>query len=125
MIPTASAMQNDTPHRRCDEWYTPPWVIRELGGRFDTDPGAPRRRHWTAKNCYTIKEDGLKQPWTGLVFCNPPYSNAMPWVERMMDHQPGGAFSRPGAPVVLVSGSGAGDGDRLRPARYAPLLRRP
>jgi hypothetical protein len=76
-------------------WYTPPWVIRELGGRFDTDPCAPRRRHWTAKTCYTIKEDGLKQPWKGLVFCNPPYSNAMPWVEKMMGHQPGGVFLVP------------------------------
>jgi hypothetical protein len=95
MIPTLSAMQNDAPNRRGDEWYTPPWVIRELGGRFDTDPCAPRRRHWTAKTCFTVKEDGLKQPWKGLVFCNPPYSNATPWVERMMDHQPGGIFLVP------------------------------
>lgn len=95
MLPTISAMQNDAPNRRGDEWYTPPWVIRELGGRFDTDPCAPRRRHWTAKTCYTIEQDGLKQPWKGLVFCNPPYSNAMPWVERMMDHQPGGVFLVP------------------------------
>jgi hypothetical protein len=95
MLPTLSTMQNDAPNRRGDEWYTPPWVIRELGGRFDTDPCAPRRRHWTAKTCFTIKEDGLKQPWKGLVFCNPPYSNATPWVERMMDHQPGGIFLVP------------------------------
>lgn len=37
----------------------------------------------------------MKQPWKGLVFCNPPYSNAMPWVERMMDHQLGGVFLVP------------------------------
>lgn len=95
MNPTLSAMKDDAPNRRGDEWYSPPWLIRELGGRFDTDPCAPRRRHWTARTCYTIKEDGLKQPWKGLVFCNPPYSNPMPWVERMMAHQPGGVFLVP------------------------------
>lgn len=95
MPATVSIMKPNAPNRRGDEWYTPPWIIRELGGKFDTDPCAPRRRHWTAKRCFTLAQNGLSQPWKGTVFCNPPYSNPTPWVERMMDHQGGGVFLVP------------------------------
>jgi phage N-6-adenine-methyltransferase len=32
---------------------------------------------------YTIEDDGLKQSWAGeSVWCNPPYSDIRPWVEK-------------------------------------------
>lgn len=71
--------------RKSDEWYTPRWLVDALG-TFDTDPCTPQRGHWTAKTCYTIEENGLKQPWTGRVFLNPPYSDIDPWILKMTRH---------------------------------------
>ena len=38
---------------------------------------------------YSIEEDGLVQSWRGsTVWCNPPYSDLRPWVERAHDMAP-------------------------------------
>jgi len=56
-----------------DEWLTPPEIIKALGD-FDLDPCSPVNRPWpTAKNHYTIEDNGLLMPWDGRVWCNPPY----------------------------------------------------
>lgn len=56
-----------------DEWLTPPKIIKELGP-FDLDPCSPVTRPWpTAKRHLTIHDDGLRTPWEGRVWCNPPY----------------------------------------------------
>ena len=56
-----------------DEWLTPPYVIESLG-EFDLDPSSPINRPFeTAKNYYTILDNGLAQEWEGRVWCNPPY----------------------------------------------------
>jgi phage N-6-adenine-methyltransferase len=35
---------------------------------------------------FTLKDDGLRQPWTGeRVWCNPPYSECARWVEKAWD----------------------------------------
>jgi len=70
---------------RGDEWYTPEWLVKALG-KFDLDPSAPRRNHWTADRCYTKRDNGLALPWFGRVFLNPPYSNPDPWVEKLVQH---------------------------------------
>lgn len=31
---------------------------------------------------YTVTDNGLAQPWNGVVWCNPPYSNLAAWVEK-------------------------------------------
>ena len=56
-----------------DEWLTPPEIVKSLG-EFDLDPCSPIERPWdTAKNHFTINDNGLIQNWFGRVWCNPPY----------------------------------------------------
>lgn len=70
-----------------DEWLTPPEIIKALG-EFDLDPCAPIKRPWEiAKVHYTIEDNGLKKPWNGRVWCNPPYGNeAGKWLGRLAEH---------------------------------------
>lgn len=73
--------------RQKDEWLTPPDLIRSLGP-FDLDPCAPVNRPWdTAKRHFTLKENGLAQPWVGRIWCNPPYGRQTPvWLDRLRRH---------------------------------------
>lgn len=75
--------------RGSDEWLTPPHILDALG-RFDLDPCASLDRPWpTAREHYTIEDDGLTLPWHGRVWLNPPYSDVTPWMKRMAEHQDG------------------------------------
>jgi len=59
--------------------------IRELEARFgypfDLDVAASPHNA-KAPKFYTREDDGLTQPWTGLVWCNPPYSDCGAWVRK-------------------------------------------
>lgn len=70
-----------------DEWLTPPEIIESLGP-FDLDPCAPVNPPWKmADRHYTIKDNGLMQPWAGRVWCNPPYGEiAAAWLRRLAAH---------------------------------------
>lgn len=61
---------------------------RETGGVFDLDPCAPNEEFYTASRCYTKEIDGLKQPWSGNVWLNPPYKNPLigKFVNRLREH---------------------------------------
>jgi len=74
-----------------DEYFTPKWIFEALGLEFDLDVAAPPGGvEWIpAARFFTKEDDGLTQNWDGLVWCNPPYSEATPWVERMIDHNQG------------------------------------
>lgn len=81
------------------EWYTPGWVFERLGLTYDLDPASPHDMETavpaTAK--YTLFDDGLKQPWFGRVWINPPYGKTTGlWMRKMIDHGNGIAlvFSR-------------------------------
>lgn len=65
------------------DWLTPPEILHALGG-FDLDPCASEHQPWrTAARQLTIRDDGLKQKWSGRVWCNPPYGPfAARWLER-------------------------------------------
>jgi hypothetical protein len=82
-----------------DEWLTPPEVIDALGGpsSFDLDPCAPVVRPWpTAKQHYTVNDNGLMKPWEGRVWFNPPYGGPKvvgPWMRRMAEHGHGTALT--------------------------------
>lgn len=70
-----------------DEWLTPPEIVRACGD-FDLDPCAPIVRPWdTARQHFTVQDDGLTQPWHGRVWCNPPFGReAIKWLRRMVEH---------------------------------------
>ena len=79
---------------RTDEWLTPPELLTALGGAdsFDLDPCAPIVRPWpTARDHYTIKDNGLLKPWHGRVWMNPPYSTDVfgRWMGRLAEHGTG------------------------------------
>lgn len=88
------------------EWYTPRFIIEALtraaGRPFDLDVCSPRSKHWTAKRCLTIREDGLKTKWPARSFlwCNPPYDDPLPWATKMLAHSIAG-----GNGVMLVNES--------------------
>jgi hypothetical protein len=70
-----------------DEWLTPPELIKSLGS-FDLDPCSPISRPWnTAKNHFTIADDGLNHHWEGRVWLNPPYGKFTGiWLEKLYLH---------------------------------------
>lgn len=82
-----------------DEWLTPPEIIAALGGpeSFDLDPCSPVTRPWpTAKQHYTIQDNGLTKPWHGRIWFNPPYGGPPivgPWMRRMAQHGTGTALT--------------------------------
>lgn len=70
-----------------DEWLTPPDLIKALGD-FDLDPCSPIERPWpTAKEHYTVLDNGLMLPWHGRVWCNPPYGQeSAEWLSKLVQH---------------------------------------
>lgn len=78
---------------RKTRWLTPRPIVEALG-TFDLDPcGAPG--HELAAVTYQIDDgqDGLTMPWSGRVWCNPPYGReAVPFMRRMAEHGNGTAL---------------------------------
>ena len=71
-----------------DVWLTPPSLINSLG-EFDLDPCCPNNLPWkTAKKFYSLEngQDGLGLDWEGRVWLNPPYSNWVPFMEKLKKH---------------------------------------
>lgn len=79
-IPEGAALTSNK-----DDWETPQALFEKLNKKynFTLDPCANDLNHKCDKY-YTVKEDGLKQDWTGeTVFCNPPYGrNINAWVKK-------------------------------------------
>lgn len=72
-----------------NQWLTPPELLAKLG-QFDLDPCAPINRPLpTATQHYTIEDDGLKQPWFGRCWVNPPYDTQLiiQFIERCVEHK--------------------------------------
>lgn len=80
-----------------NEWLTPPYVLDALGGAesFDLDPCAPVERPWpTARMHYSVLDNGLRLPWNGRVWMNPPYTRPAisDFLNRLADHGRGVAL---------------------------------
>lgn len=74
------------PNEKVDDRATVPEVFAGFHDRFGFTLDAAASDH-NAKlpRYYTREVDGLAQPWTGeRVWCNPPYSNIRPWVEKAL-----------------------------------------
>lgn len=70
-----------------DGWCTPRWLTDALGP-FDLDPCSNPQSSVQAHTTYSLErgQNGLVLPWSGSVFCNPPYSDVMPWAARLSIH---------------------------------------
>lgn len=74
-----------------DVWLTPPSMISSLG-LFDLDPCCPANLPWkTAENFYSLEnnQNGLELSWNGRIWLNPPYSNWVPFLEKLKNHNNG------------------------------------
>lgn len=83
LFETGAAGSEATTH----DWLTPPEILAALG-EFDLDPCASQYQPWrTAREQFTILDDGLAREWAGRVWCNPPYGpHAAHWLERCAAH---------------------------------------
>ncbi len=67
-----------------DEWETPQDLFDKLDSEFHftLDVCANAQNHKCAQY-YTKADDGLKMPWGGVIWCNPPYGREVgKWVEK-------------------------------------------
>ena len=92
---TATRLFNLPPLDYSDEWWTPPHIFDALGVEFDLDPCAPDGGvPWVpAKKHCTAPMDGLRSPWEGTVWMNPPYSHVGRWMSRFTEHNNGIALA--------------------------------
>ena len=70
---------------KSDDWATPEALYRELDAEFDFDDdpcpiGQPAPLFGTP--------DGLSRKWGNRVFCNPPYSNVVAFLEKATREHP-------------------------------------
>ena len=69
---------------KTDLWETPQDFFDMLDAEFGftLDAAADAQNH-KCPCYYTREQDGLKQPWTGTVWCNPPYGRQIgEWVQK-------------------------------------------
>jgi hypothetical protein len=89
------------------EWYSPREVVdaaRDVLGGIDLDPAscAVANTVVQAAHIYTVEDNGLRQPWRGRVWMNPPYKapEIEQFCEKFAHHVAAADIS---AGVVLVN----------------------
>ena len=59
-------------------WATPQWLFNELNEEFGfTLDAAADSENAKCKRYLTAEDDGTFVPWSGVVWCNPPYGNVI------------------------------------------------
>jgi hypothetical protein len=92
-------------HERCvgltSEWFTPLEIFDRLKLTFDLDPAHPGvgtpHCHVPARRVFTKTDDGLAQPWYGLLWLNMPFGGRnghVPWLQKFFAHAEGVAVVR-------------------------------
>lgn len=84
--------------RKSDEWATPGDRFAEWDAEYGpfTLDAAANSENALCDRYFTAEDDGLSQPWTGTVWCNPPYSQIAKWLEK------GYTEAERGATVVML-----------------------
>lgn len=79
---------------KTDMWETPQDFFDALDAEFHfTLDACAVKENAKCEAYYTPEQDGLDQPWTGRVWCNPPYGrNVGQWVKKAHDTASGGGF---------------------------------
>jgi len=82
---TAARHSSDSP-----EWFTPRPIVeaaREVLGGIDLDPAshAEANRVIRARRFYDERANGLRRPWSGRVFLNPPGGLVAEFWHRLID----------------------------------------
>lgn len=96
-----------------NEWYTPSRYIdaaRAVMGEIDLDPASHAVANETvgATRFYDLEADGLKQPWSGRIWLNPPYGTETGrFVSRLLEGVQDGEVSE----AVCLVNSHATDTD--------------
>ena len=68
-----------------DEWGTPDWLYDELNREFSFNCDVcASKSNFKHPNFYSKELSGLDRSnfWGTSNWCNPPYSNTLPWLER-------------------------------------------
>jgi len=90
--PSRTGFTHESQNAETVEWYTPSWLVDAIGIHYDIDvcsPG-PSKTSIPADRHYTVADDGLASPWTGTVWCNPPYGRETGiWMNKLADHGDG------------------------------------
>ena len=72
---------------RSEVWETPQPFFDKLNDEFHFDLDVcALPENAKCSRYFTPSEDGLKQPWTGNVWCNPPYGrDIVKWIRKATD----------------------------------------
>jgi hypothetical protein len=106
-----------------NEWYTPAKYIeaaRLVLGGIDLDPASSSRANKTVKATvfHSAEEDGLKRPWQGRLWLNPPYGRlAGEFVRRLIVEYQASAIE---SAIALVNAH-CTDTDWFQPLWDCPL----
>jgi len=82
---------------KSNDWYTPDYVFKALGVRFDMDVAAPAGgigTHVPADEF--ISENSIQSAWSGFVWMNPPFggrNEIAPWLRKFFEHGDGIALA--------------------------------
>jgi len=80
---------SNTPENERDTWRTPKYIFdyaQKTVGRFDFDTACSYENSLASPvwNGF-VHEDALLVSWKGVLWCNPPYSNITPWIEKAIE----------------------------------------